>query len=188
MTKPKQADKPNETAEETGADKPNETTERTGADKPSLPSTETTSVLSAGIDAIKARRSGIELAPGITATVTKQVTRPVYKQTTDGIMYILIEGEIRIGNPIQGFTREGEAKMAPAHVADIVNIETGEECIMIFNTVLRTEFDKNYPDHSYIGKTFAVKPGGMKEGSRQKYRTYQILEIAVTVDRSKLNR
>jgi len=105
--------------------------------------------------------------------VVKNVTLPLLKKEDDRPVYIKSIGAIYKGKQVNG--KEAD-KMEPADLMNIVNLETGEEMQIICNAVMKSTFNEEYPDDSYIGKCFRVTQ--MKvEGKR--YKNYSIAEIEV---------
>lgn len=106
--------------------------------------------------------------------VVKNVTLPLLKQADDTTVYIQIDSAIYKGKEIKG-TGE-KAKMEPADLMEVTDLETGEQCEMIANAVLKGNLEESYENESYVGKQFAVTR--MKvEGKR--YKNYSIKEIQV---------
>jgi hypothetical protein len=65
--------------------------------------------------------------------------------------------------------------MAPAELANVVDLETGEECQIIVNAVLRGVLDEFYPDAGYVGKAFQIVRHAKAAGKR--YNTFSVDEI-----------
>ena len=103
-------------------------------------------------------------------TKTKTVTVPVFKFQPDVPAYIRIEDAIYVGKKV-------EEKKEPARLCHIVNLETGEENLMIVGKVLEGTLNEMYPDNSYVGKSFEVLNHGIR--GDKKYNTYSISEVSV---------
>ena len=65
--------------------------------------------------------------------------------------------------------------MEPAHLAPVINLETGEENLLIVAAVVKGNFDEHYPKNAYVGKAFELVKLGKREGKR--YFDYSIKEI-----------
>lgn len=68
-------------------------------------------------------------------------------------------------------------KPAPMQIADIVNLQTGEEMRLVAHQVLKNTMDENYPSESYIGKDFRIIKTPKKGGIGGKYFAFAIVEI-----------
>lgn len=111
---------------------------------------------------------------GLNFKVVKNVTLPLLKQSDDTTVYVRIDSAIFKGKEIKG---TGEAaKMEPADLMNVTELESGEQMQMIANAVLKGNLEEEYPEEGYVGKCFAVTR--MKvEGKR--YKNYSIQEIEV---------
>ncbi len=66
-------------------------------------------------------------------------------------------------------------KMEPPHVCEVVDLTDGVVKKLIVNTVLLKVLEENYPNHSYVGKSFLIAKTS-PEGER-KYALYDVNEI-----------
>lgn len=124
----------------------------------------------------------VTLPSGVKFHVKKQVTRTVLPQV-DGVAYaVAFTSEIRDSEVMEA-GRGGKAKMSPARIAEITNLETGELQLLIMNTVLEGELSKAYPDNGFVGRmfTFMRKQGPDRKDDRG-YKVYQIAEIELDGD------
>ena len=103
----------------------------------------------------------------------KSVTLPLLKQADDVPYYIAVQTAITKGKEIK--QKKGETIMEPAQIMRVVNLETGQECEMIANSVLQSTFEENYPGQKYVGKAFEVIRHAKQQGKR--YHTYSVSEI-----------
>jgi hypothetical protein len=123
-------------------------------------------------------------------TVVKQVTRSVLKQIDGQPFYVMFQGAPYEGEEIKT-GRGGAPKMAPARLADVVDLETGELSLLIMNAVLESELNRAYPPIKtagdegpgacgFLGKGFAILRGDHPEktDTDKRYKLYRILEIA----------
>lgn len=100
------------------------------------------------------------------------VTLPVIKLAAGVQRFVHFDGPMHIGKDT-GQVMNGK-KMEPATVANVTDLETGEQGVLICATVLAGELRNAYPDDSYVGKGFAVTLIKVPE---KKYNMYEILEI-----------
>jgi len=107
--------------------------------------------------------------------VVRQVTLPLIKKADGVPLYVKFDSAIFTGKEIKG-TGE-KAKMEPARLANVTNLETGELGQIICNKVLEGTLTEEYPDNGYVNKGFAITQHGKASGKR--YHTYTIAEIEV---------
>lgn len=122
--------------------------------------------------------NGVVSLHGKSFKVAKIVTRTVLKQVNDIPFYVRLESAVYQGEEISA-GRGGAAKMNPAELINVENLETGELQLIIANTVLKSELDRAYPDSSYVNKCFAIvrKDGPKTRADREAYKVYSIIEI-----------
>jgi hypothetical protein len=70
--------------------------------------------------------------------------------------------------------------MPPANIALVIDLTTGEEMQYIISAVLGSTLAEEYPDHSYVGKSFAVMKLPPDHGRGKRYATFSIAEIEET--------
>lgn len=116
--------------------------------------------------------------------IVKNVTKPFFVVPEDGTpMYLKFLTPFVLDDTIQVRTRttkneDGtEKKKEPLKVADVVNLQTGEEGRIIGNSVMISELEKCYPEQGYASRYFQITQGAMKTGKTNKYRTFKIVEI-----------
>jgi hypothetical protein len=69
----------------------------------------------------------------------------------------------------------------PASVIHCVNLEDGQICVFIVPAVVMFNLTRDYPNDSYVGKSFFIKNlGRRKEG--QRYGDYGIVELEPITD------
>lgn len=101
----------------------------------------------------------------------KSVTRMILKPEPNKPFYVEFQGAVTVGEKIKDDGKE------PPHLANVLNLETGEESVIILGAVFLSELTKAYPDDAYVGKQFMVVKQA-PEGVR-KYSLWQITEIKV---------
>ncbi len=113
----------------------------------------------------------------------KAVTLRQLKLKMNVEYYIKFTGAMTLGKEIPEKatvdSKTGEvvpaAKREPAHIAFIVNLETGEPMMMVCPTVLRKELEEAYAGEGYVGKCFGFVQTKV-EG--KKYNLVEIWEVA----------
>jgi hypothetical protein len=103
----------------------------------------------------------------------KLLTRPVLKFVKDEPRYIKFEGAIYLGKEMK--IKEGEKKKDPAHLADVVDLSTGELAQIIVNAVPMSVLKENYPGDSYVGKCFMIMRQSRQPG--KDYDPFKVEEI-----------
>jgi|SRR5882672_2029137 len=103
----------------------------------------------------------------------KLLTRPILKFIKDIPVYIRCEGAIYLGKEMK--QQQGEKKKEPAHLADVIDLSTGEVAQIIVNAVPMSVLKENYPEDSYVGKCFAITRQSRKEGKA--YDPFNVEEI-----------
>ncbi len=104
----------------------------------------------------------------------KQVTRNVFPQRDGQTLFVKITGAVYQGKALEN----GKSEMAPAELAEVVNLETGVLGLIIVNKVLHGQLDDLYPNATYVGKSFAVTMSPV-EGKRYKaFTVYELDEAA----------
>ena len=112
---------------------------------------------------------------GFVPKVKRALVLPLLKKQDDVPIYIKITGAINTSE--SGAQKAGDGKdMEPARVCNCDNLETGEQCQIIVNTVLESTLQRNFPDDSYVGCGFEIiqhkTPG-------KRYKTYTVNELGL---------
>lgn len=103
----------------------------------------------------------------------KLLTRPILKFVKDVPQYIKFEGAIYLGKEMK--QKAEDKKKEPAHLADVIDLQTGELAQIIVNAVPMSVLKENYPNDSYVGKCFAITRQSRKEGKA--YDPFSVEEI-----------
>ena len=127
--------------------------------------------------------TGVTLPDGSRFKVAKQVTRTLLQQENETPFYIEIQSSIRLSTIPPEYSKfknkdTGEATLPD--VCDVLNLETGELQVLIVNTVLGSELQRNYPDDGYVGRSFGVLR--TKSEMDKRYYTYKIIELERVTD------
>lgn len=64
----------------------------------------------------------------------------------------------------------------PATVATVVNTQTGEQFIYLVASVVKSNLERDYPDETYVGKSFYIQNKG-KRTENQRYNDFAIIEV-----------
>lgn len=115
---------------------------------------------------------------------TKRVTLPIIKLTPNEPRYLQIIGAIFVGKEIAGQKGDKDGKKRePASLANVVDLETGEEGQIVLNKVLKSTLTEEYPEDGYVGKQFEIVKLAKKDG--KDYHPFSITEIEVEVPKKK---
>jgi hypothetical protein len=112
----------------------------------------------------------------------KAVTLQLFKMKMGTEYYFKFIGPMHLGKEIEqkdtvaaDGTIVPAAKRAPATLAHVINLETGDEGQIICSTILNKELNDAYPGESYIGKCFAIS---MEKIDGKQYNLTLVTEIA----------
>lgn len=104
--------------------------------------------------------------------VAKRITLPLIKPQLEKPVFVLINEAVFVGKKIeQGTSKDMEA----AHIANVTDIETGEQAQIIVPSVLLGIFKDEYPDNSYVGKAFQLTKHAKASGKR--YHAFTVIEL-----------
>lgn len=106
----------------------------------------------------------------------RSVTLPLIKWVNGVEKYFRFDGAAFIGKEVK---QTGTKKMEPATLAHVTDLESGEQGQIILATVLRKILDEEYPDNSYVGRSFAITQHRV---DGKAYNTYTIEEIEEIVE------
>ena len=106
----------------------------------------------------------------------KTVTVPVLKLMPGQPAYIKVQSAMETSKQIEG-KKVGEKAMEPATIMHCIDLQTGEETLVIVGKMLQSVINEGYPDNSYVGKSFEVINHG-KRGDK-KYNAYSLVEIEI---------
>lgn len=115
----------------------------------------------------------VNTAAGRKFAVVRNVTLPVLTPKIETPVYVTIKDAMRVGQTIKA--KEGEAEKKPATVCTAVNVETGEVVTLIVSAVVKSIFERDYPDNAYVGKSFCLVKHAKKEGKN--YFNFSVDEI-----------
>jgi hypothetical protein len=129
-------------------------------------STETEKPQPTATDAAKAEAAKF----GAKFKVAKKLTQPLLKLVNDLPVYVTIQDKMYLGKKV-------EEKKDPAMLVHVVDLTTGEECLMILSAVVQGVFKDEYPDDAYVGKSFSICKQAKRPGKA--YNEFIVNEIVV---------
>jgi len=100
----------------------------------------------------------------------RQITLPLISMAHREVLYCEVTGEM-MDAPMSGLARNKE-KTVP--VVPVVDLETGEEALLICSAIIKGAFEK--VQGGYVGKRFEIREGTPIPGKR--YRALDIFELA----------
>lgn len=101
----------------------------------------------------------------------KDVTLPFLKLQNETLYYFKFTSPMFEGKKIE---KGSKADMAPATLANVINLETGEKCQIICPAVLQGILRDEYGE-DYVGRCFEIVKH--REAS-QKYSTFSVAEVS----------
>lgn len=106
----------------------------------------------------------------------KLLTRPVLKLVKSEPRFVLIQGRIYLGKEMKARGAE-DKKKEPAHLADVVDLTTGELAQIILNAVPMSVLNEEYKDFGYVGRCFEIMRQPRQEGKM--YDPFKVEEIEI---------
>ena len=113
--------------------------------------------------------------------VTRDVTLPLLKIKVGESYFVTLLAPMFLGKEIAAKATvdaaTGEVKSVarqPAYLVHALNLKTGGKVQFICSTVLRKQLDEEYPDQSYVGKSFRFS---IEKIDGKNYNVPQIAEI-----------
>lgn len=126
--------------------------------------------------AIKSTGKTVISKSGLIFSKKKVVTVPVLKLMPGVAVYIKVEQVMEVSKQVKQKEVGGKI-MDPATIMHCTNLENDEECIVIIGKALEGSLNDNYPNDSYVGKSFEILNSG-KLGDK-KYNTYSVTEVEI---------
>lgn len=106
----------------------------------------------------------------------KLLTRPVLKFLEGKANYVRIEKAIYLGRQLKSdVAADGSKKKEPAHIAEVVDLQTGELAQIIVAAMVLSVLNEEYPSEGYVGKCFSITKQGKVPGKQ--YFGYNVEEI-----------
>lgn len=106
----------------------------------------------------------------------RQVTLPVLKLKPGTERFVCFIGPMHVGEAIEAKKKEdGKPAKEPATIAHALDMETGEEGILICSAMLKGELNKQYPVERYVGRGFGISHTRVPD---KDYNIVSIVEVA----------
>lgn len=116
----------------------------------------------------------------------RHVTLPPYKLPEDGTpAYLRFETAIEpdktsFSDRVRKQRSDSSEQQAqkPLDMANVINLQSGEECRLIVHNVLKSTLFEAYPENGYVHKSFRIIKSTEKKGrGANKYYSFEISEI-----------
>lgn len=111
--------------------------------------------------------------------VVKNVTLPILKLEQGKTVYVKIE-DYKERESVEVDKKTGEQSTKTILIADVVNLETGENMQIVVSSVLNSVLSREYLNMDFIGRNFAITKGEKKGSGANAYFLYSVQEIALT--------
>jgi len=105
--------------------------------------------------------------------VKRQLILPVLRMEQHTPIYVKITDAIYTGKQMEQTGKKAAEK--PADLCHVVNLETGEEAMIIVPAILKSVLEEQYPEAGYVGCGFSITKGEKPDGKR--YFKYNISEL-----------
>lgn len=99
------------------------------------------------------------------------------KKKITGIPFIKIESGDAVYIRFDSNMYSGLMKKKPAVFANVTNLKTGEICKLLLNRVLEKTIHENYPNDSFVAKSFCIIKGEKVKGGENDYYEFELSEI-----------
>lgn len=107
--------------------------------------------------------------------VKRLVTVPTLTLKSGTVYYLKFLTPIAVSKVVNK-DKDGKVQ-EPAHIAQVVQLDSGEARTLIVNAVLASIMVEEFPNDSYVDKGFQIEPTTPKEGKRYKGFTVAELEL-----------
>lgn len=107
----------------------------------------------------------------------RQVTRPLLKQKVGQEVWVKFMSKIFLSEKITTGDKVNDAKLPPnmAHVLDLWHGVPWEHTYIV-PAVLKSELERQYPDHSYVGLCFQIQKLGPDTEGGKRYNNFTVAE------------
>lgn len=127
----------------------------------------------ATVDKTTGELSGYSFDPSA-VKAKKLLNVPVLSQKSTGSVYVTFLSHMFIGKEMAN-PKPDEKTKGPATIAFVVDLVTGDVKQLLLSTVQIGTLNENYPDYSYIDKSFQLVNLGKRTG--KDYNDVQVIEI-----------
>lgn len=105
--------------------------------------------------------------------VKRNVILPTLSPQVNQPLILRIDDEIRTSTYVDPDPKK--AKEKPADICSVTDMQTGVQSILLVPAVMKSAFDRDYSDGSYVGKVFGVQKLPKRPGKR--YFDVQLVEL-----------
>lgn len=123
------------------------------------------------------------MSAGFKFVKVRSVTRPVLKIEGSPV-YFTVQGAIYKAPVMEDGSKAKKGEdgnpLPPPDLMNVINLETGEESLIVVNTVLGKNLQEHYPSDAYVNKSFEVVKFQPNKAAGKRYATFSISEIEVT--------
>lgn len=132
------------------------------------------------VTVVNENAKGVMVA-GTEYKVIENVTVPILKHDSNEVVAVKIvqpiEEQDQFDTKIDDETGEvlSQKFKGKINVGRVIELGSGQLMQYVFNAISASEIKSAYPEHSYVGKSFAIKKLGVVAGKR--YKEVQIIEI-----------
>lgn len=103
----------------------------------------------------------------------KLLTLPLLKFAEGAPRYVRVTSKVFLGKTMKA--KEGEKARDPAHLAGVIDLETGAVAQIIVSAVVASVWSDEYSNDTYVGKCFAITKQGRVPGKQ--YVAFDVAEI-----------
>ena len=125
----------------------------------------------------------VTLANGMKIKLARQVTVPTLKHESGETIVVTMESKFvsettmeKKTVKVKGVDTEIEEEKT-IHIARVIEVESGVLFSYVLNAITHDNIMNAYPDHSYVGKTFAIQKLGLVAGKR--YKDVNVIEVEI---------
>ena len=112
--------------------------------------------------------------------IVKRLTVPFLIIPSDGTpLYLQFKTAIEpdkttFSERVRASKKDGEKQVEPMHIAEVVNLQSGEVLRLVAHQVLESTLTDGYPNASYVGKAFEIKK---TKAAGKRYFNFDVTEI-----------
>jgi hypothetical protein len=113
-------------------------------------------------------------AASFSFTKVRSITRPQIKIVDEVEYYFRFDSAMYLGKEI--VATEGRKPMEAPTLINVVQLDTGEEGVVILHKIVSDTLKEKYPNDGYVGKCFAIT---IHKLQTKRYKAASITEIAI---------
>ena len=115
--------------------------------------------------------AGIPEKPVLKFKKKRRISQNQLKLQIGVPVYVQIEGTFHEGKKL-------DDKRDPATLAEVIDLETGENALIVVPSVVKSSIEEQYPNEKYVGLQFEIEKL-QKDNPDKKYFPYRVTEIEV---------